>query len=47
MTLASPCEVISERSLYRPNGQKRKGRSNLEQIADRRLIFGDAVEIAH
>jgi hypothetical protein len=42
-----PSEVISERSRYRPNDQKREARSYLEQMADRRLIFGDAVEIAH
>ena len=42
-----PREIIGERNRYRPKDKCRKRRSYLEQIADRRLIFGDRIEVAH
>ena len=42
-----PGEIIGERNRCRSKDKNRKGRSYLEQIADRRLTFGDRIEVAH
>ena len=38
-----PYQVIGERNGYRPEDYRRKRRSDLEQVVDHSLVFGDAV----